>query len=358
MSIALPVMPSHLAEGPSRPVAAPANAKRPGRLIDSHRRTIRDLRLSVTDRCNYRCVYCMDPDFRYMPKRQLLSLSEYVTVARVCASLGIEKLRITGGEPTLYPQLNALIAELGRLEFGDLAMTTNGSLLQHMPLEQWRRQGLRRITLSLDSLRPQRVAKITRTNTTAQTVVNAIRLAKDAGFDPIKVNAVIMRGVNDDEIADFADFAREHAITIRLIEFMPLDSSRAWRRADVVSADEMLQSITSRHKLVPLDRDDPSSTSLNFSFADGVAGRIGIIASVTRPFCGACSRLRITADGKVRPCLFSHKEWDLRPLLRGGATDDDIAGFIADSMWTKQTGHGIGSQDFEPPARSMSAIGG
>ncbi len=358
MSVALPILSAAELERPRVPPPAPVEVRRPGRLIDSHGRTIRDLRLSVTDRCNYRCVYCMDPDFRYMPKRELLSLGEYVALARICAALGIEKLRITGGEPTLYPHLDALIGELGRLPFRDIAMTTNGSLLGRMPLRRWRRRGLGRITLSLDSLRPQRVARITRTSTTPQTVVDAIRLAREAGFDPIKVNAVLMRGFNEDELADFADFAREHRIDMRLIEFMPLDSSRAWSRADVVSADEMLAAIRKRHDLVPLDGDDPSSTSLNFAFADGGAGSIGVIASVTRPFCGACSRLRITADGKVRPCLFSTDEWDLRPLLRGGASDGEVAAFLADSTWTKQAGHGIGSKDFVRPSRTMSAIGG
>ncbi len=340
------------------PPDAPARARQPGRLLDSHGRTIRDLRLSITDRCNYRCVYCMDPDFRYRPKQALLSLEHYVTMARVGASVGIEKLRITGGEPTLYPQLTELIRELGAIGFADLAMTTNGSLLDRMPLEQWRHDGLDRLTLSLDSLKPERVAAITRTATSPQTVIAAIRLARNAGFDPIKVNAVVMRGVNDDEIADFADFAREHAIDMRLIEFMPLDSSHAWNRDSVVCADEMLKAIGDRYELVALNGADPSSTSVNFRFGDGAPGRIGIIAPVSRPFCGACSRLRITADGKVRPCLFSHEEWDLRALLRDGATDDQLAQFLIDSMWTKQAGHGIGTAQFTPPARTMSAIGG
>jgi cyclic pyranopterin phosphate synthase len=300
----------------------------------------------------------MDPDFRYMPKRELLSLEEYLTIARVGASLGIRKLRITGGEPTLYRRLDDLIAGVGAMGFDDVAMTTNGSMLDRMPLDRWRRDGLDRFTLSLDSMRPQRVAEITRTAASPQTVIAAIRLAKAAGFDPIKVNAVVMRGVNDDELADFADFARENAIDMRLIEFMPLDSSRAWSRETVVTADEMLAAIGRRHELVPVESSDPASTSLNFRFADGAPGRIGIIASVSRPFCGACSRLRITADGKVRPCLFSHEEWDLRALLRDGAADDDISGFLVDAMWTKQAGHGIGSAQFTAPARTMSGIGG
>lgn len=340
------------------PPHAPELAARSDRLIDAHGRTISDLRLSITDRCNYRCVYCMDPDFRYMPKRALLKQQEYVTIARVCARAGVRKLRITGGEPTLYPELIALLEELGRLSFQDIAMTTNGSLMTASSAQAWHQAGLNRITLSLDSLRTDRVQKITRTAATPEAVICAIHSARQAGLDPIKVNAVIMRGVNDDELPDYADFARQHDVQVRLIEFMPLDSSRAWSRQTVVSADEMLEKIGARHELVPAGRDDPSGTALNFRFADGSPGQIGIIASVTRAFCGACSRLRITADGKIRPCLFSHDEWDMRPLLREGASDDDLLRFLVDAVWTKQAGHGIGNDAFIQPARTMSAIGG
>jgi len=339
------------------PPEAPDTA-RAGRLHDSHGRVIRDLRLSITDRCNYRCVYCMDPDHRYIPKREMLGLDEYITIARVAVGLGIDKLRITGGEPTLYPHIDELITALGRLPVEDLAMTTNGSLLTLESATRWRKAGLRRLTLSLDSLRPDRVRQMTRTNATVDGIVRAIRICKEAGLGPVKVNAVAMRDFNDDEPADFADFAREHGVDVRMIEWMPLDSSRSWDRADVVSADEIIGAIRERHDLVPLDRDDVHGTSLNFGFADGAPGRIGVIASVTRPFCGACSRLRTTADGKVRPCLFSHTEWDLRPLLRGGAPDEDVADFLINSMWTKQAGHGIGEASFVPPERGMSAIGG
>jgi cyclic pyranopterin phosphate synthase len=412
VSIALPVFASngHARHAPV-PAAAPAQARRTDHLVDSHGRVIRDLRLSVTDRCNFRCVYCMDPDFRYMPKQQLLTLDEYLTLVRACLGLGITKVRITGGEPTLYPQINDLVSELGKLRIDDLAITTNGSLLDRMPLDQWRRDGLRRITFSLDSLRPERVQAITRTESTPTGVIRAIGLAREAGFDPIKVNAVIMRSVNDDEVADFADFAIEHGIDMRLIEFMPLDSSRAWDRSQVVSADEMLAKIRARHEIVPVEDDDPSSTSMNFTIAreadlplplevegQGEGGahdlqhgadlarvspthpptpspdgggrgpralpRIGIIAPVTRPFCGACSRLRITADGKIRPCLFSLQEWDIKPALReassgnGPAFDQRVRDFIVNAVWTKQAGHGIGSKSFTQPPRTMSAIGG
>ncbi len=210
MSVALPVLDPPLS---APPPAAPARASRPGRLTDSHGRTIRDLRLSVTDRCNYRCVYCMDPDFRYMPKQDLLRRDEYLTVARVCVGLGIEKIRVTGGEPTLYPDLEPLLRHLGQLPVRDLSMTTNGSLVTEARARIWHAAGLRRITLSLDSLRPLRVAAITRSRSSPQTVIDAVEAARRAGLDPIKVNAVIMRGVNDDEVADFAEFARRFAAT-------------------------------------------------------------------------------------------------------------------------------------------------
>ena len=358
MTIALPILSADLNEDSQAPPAAPAQADRPGQMFDSHGRVIHDLRLSVTDRCNYRCRYCMDPDYSYMPKMELLSLQEYLTVVRVCLNLGITKIRVTGGEPTLYPELMPLLEALGDMPIKDIAMTTNGSLMTQQRARAWRQAGLHRITLSLDSLRDDRIAHITRAKTGLQSTINAIRIAQEVGLTPIKVNAVIMRGVNDDELADFADFAREHEIDMRLIEFMPLDSGRAWDRSAVISADEMLDAIDARHELVELEKNDPHSPSLNFGFADGAPGHIGIIASVTRPFCGACSRLRVTADGKVRPCLFSLKEWDLRPLLRSGASDEELAAFVVDVVWTKQKGHAINAAGFVQPERTMSAIGG
>lgn len=358
MSIALSIIPSESA-GPSHaPPAAPDGANRLGQLFDSHGRVIHDLRLSVTDRCNFRCRYCMEREYTYMPKMDLLSLDEYLTIARVCASLGTTKIRVTGGEPTMYPDLLPLLEALGKMPVTDLAMTTNGSLMTERRARIWRRAGLHRITLSLDSLRDTRVQQITRAKTDVQSTLNAISAARAAGLTPIKVNAVITRGVNDDEIADFADFARDQRIHMRLIEFMPLDSGKAWNRSAVVSADDMLAAITARHKLIRLDENDPHSTSLNFCFADGAPGRIGIIAAVTRPFCRACSRLRITADGKIRPCLFSLQEWDLRPLLRTGAGDEALRAFLVDAVWTKQRGHSINAADFVQPDRTMSAIGG
>jgi len=351
--------------GAAPPPAAPGERHAAGRLADAHGRTIRDLRLSVTDRCNFRCVYCMDPDHRYMPKMELLGLEEYVRVVRAAARLGIDKLRLTGGEPTLYRDLDALIERVADLGLTDVAMTTNGSLMTETDAARWRSLGLTRLTLSLDSLRDERVRSITRARTDLASTIRAIEAAKAAGLGPVKVNAVVVRGRNDDEIADFADFARDHDVDVRLIEWMPLDSGHTWSRGAMVTAAEMLEAITARHRLEPADGDRPDSTSMNYRFADGGPGRIGLIASVTRPFCGACSRLRITADGKVRPCLFSTREWDLRPVLRDeehagdeAAADGAIRRFLIDAVWTKQAGHGIGAEDFEQPARGMSAIGG
>jgi GTP 3',8-cyclase len=355
MAITLPIIQSNGA--PSAP-AAPEEVRKEMRLLDAYGRTIRDVRLSVTDRCNYRCVYCMDPDFRYMPKRELLSLEEYLRIVRVLTTLGIEKLRITGGEPTLYPDLLPLMRGVGELPLQDIAMTTNGSLMSERSARAWRDAGLKRITLSLDSTRPERIRDITRTKTTLEKSISAIRAAHAAGLKPVKVNAVVMRGVNDDEMVEFAAFAREHDVDMRLIEFMPLDSSRAWSRKDVVTADEMLTAIGQRYELVRVGNDAADSTSMNFTFADGAPGRIGIIAPVSRPFCGACSRLRITADGKVRPCLFSHEEWDIREVMRSGASDEELARAVIDAVWTKQAGHGIGSDSFVQPERTMSSIGG
>ncbi len=340
------------------PPPAPEEALRSAILHDSHGRVIRDLRLSVTDRCNYRCVYCMAPDHRYIPKQQLLHVRDYLAVARVCRALGVEKVRVTGGEPTMFPQLDQLLVGLGELRFPDIAMTTNGSLMTEQSAHRWRKAGLKRITLSLDSLRDDRVSAITRSTATPQTVIDAIAVAKRVGLAPVKVNTVVKGDFNVDELPAFADFAREQEIDLRLIEFMPLDSGRKWTRDHVVSADEMIQRIGKRHKLVALAREDRHATSLRYGFADGSRGSIGVIASVTRAFCNECSRLRLTADGKVRPCLFSHEEWDLKPLVKAGASDEALAKFIIDSMWTKQAGHTIDSDSFIAPERGMSAIGG
>lgn len=358
MTLALTVLTRRASRPSGLPPKAPPEARTAGRLMDAHGRTIRDLRLSITDRCNFRCVYCMDPDVRFMNPRELLGVDELLRVARVCISLGVEKVRITGGEPAVHPRLCEIIAGLSALEVRDLAITTNGSIMDEATLGAWRAAGLRRVTVSLDSVRPDRFTAMTRSRTTPEAVLEGVRAALRAGFHPVKLNAVVVRGFNDGEVEDLASVAHGLGVEMRFIEFMPLDSAHAWDRSRVVAADEIVERIDRVHALVPLGRAEESSTALEFAFADGSPGRIGVVAPVTRPFCGACSRLRITADGKVRPCLFSTREWDLRPLLRGGAADDDVANFLIDATWTKQAGHGISSRGFEQPARPMSAIGG
>ncbi len=354
MATMLPI----LTPGLQAPPPAPDQARKAGRLVDSHGRCIQDVRLSITDRCNFRCIYCMEPGDRFLPKMELLSLDEYIRLVGVLLELGIRTLRITGGEPTLYPELDALIDHVGQLDLDDIAMTTNGSNMDLGRLEQWRSAGLRRITFSLDTLREERMKSITRSTTTVQDVLGATRLAREAGYPRPKVNAVIIRGVNDDELVDFAQLARDEDLDVRFIEFMPLDSGRAWNRDHVVDANEMLLDIEQHFTLKAENGDNPHSTSMNWTFADGAPGRVGMIAPVSRPFCGACNRLRVTAEGRIRPCLFSHEEWDIRSLLRSGSTNEVIAEAIVDMAWTKQAGHGIGQTDFVQPERTMSAIGG
>jgi cyclic pyranopterin phosphate synthase len=338
---------------PTRGVSA-----RPTALTDSHGRTIRDLRLSLTDRCNFRCRYCMDPGVRFMRRMDLLRDSEMLHLVRVAASLGVRRVRLTGGEPTLHPTLLELIADLHAIGLDDLAMTTNGSVLTRDELRACKDAGLDRLTVSLDTLREDRFAHIARSESSVARVVRTIEDAVGVGLGPVKVNAVVMRGFNDDELPDLAGLARRFGVDVRLIEFMPLDSGRRWSINDVFTADEMLEAIASRFPLTPIGRDRAQSPSTAYTFADGAPGKIGTIASVSRPFCGACSRLRVTADGKVMPCLFSRDEWDIRPLLRRGAPDDEIARALAEATLSKQAGGRIASTDYSAHSRPMSAIGG
>ncbi len=340
------------------PPSAPPEVRAGRRMLDSHGRAIRDLRLSITDRCNFRCVYCMEPDVRFMDRDELLSVDEIARVARACVALGVTKIRITGGEPTVHPRLTDIIRSLAALDIPDLSMTTNGALVDDAHCAAWSEAGLSRLTISLDSLRPERFERLTRSRCTPARVVEAIRAAIRAGLEPVRVNAVVVRGFNDDEVVDLAALARDIGFEMRFIEFMPLDSARAWDRARVVPAAEVRDRIDAVLPLEPVARDNPHATALRFRFADGAPGGVGLVAPVTRAFCGACSRLRITADGKVRPCLFSRTEWDLRSLLRAGATDPDAERFLIDATWTKQAGHGISSAGFVQPERTMSAIGG
>lgn len=357
MPLTLPIMqPKRIA--PGHPPRAPLDARRAGIMMDSHGRVIRDLRLSLTDRCNFRCVYCMDSSVRFKPAEALLTAEECIRLARIAASLGVRKLRLTGGEPTLRSDLLDIIRGVRASTDLELAMISNGSWDAASLPRQWKHAGLDRITISIDSADERGFAGITRSSSSAADVVRAIRSCIDAGLTPVKLNAVLLRGVNEDQALPLVELARRLGVEMRFIEYMPLDSAHAWEPRRFVPASETRAAIESRYPLMPIEANDPSSTSRNFRFADGSAGTIGFIAPVSSPFCGACSRLRITADGAVRPCLFSTREWSLMPLLRSGAEDEELRSFLIDATWTKQAGHGIASPGFVQPHRPMSAIGG
>ena len=327
-------------------------------LVDPHNRIVRDLRISITDRCNFRCTYCMPEEgMEWLPRDELLTYEELTRVARVCVErFGFESIRITGGEPTVRAHLPVLIRRLSELGV-DLAMTTNGSTLDHLA-SQLAESGLRRINISLDSLRPERFASITGRDSLGR-VLAGIDAALAAGLEPVKVNCVVVRGVNDDEVVDFAAFGRDRGVEVRFIEWMPLDGGGQWNSGQVVPAGEIIAAIDAVYPLVGSDgrAADPASPAESYRYADG-GGRVGVIASVTRSFCSSCDRIRLTSDGQLRNCLFAVRETDLRPILRGGGSDEDLAAAIESEVGRKWAGHSIGQVHFIRPARSMSQIGG
>ena len=324
-------------------------------LVDPHGRSVRDLRISVTDRCNLRCRYCMPAEgMEWLARSDLLSYEEIERVARVCVErFGFDGIRLTGGEPTVRAGLPVLVEKLAALGT-DLSLTTNGATLGLLAGEL-REAGLRRINISLDSLRPDTFFAVTRRHALDQ-VLDGIDAAIDAGFSPVKVNCVLVRGVNDGEIVDFATFGREKGVTVRFIEFMPLDAEDGWSPGTVVPAAEVVAAIDAVYPLeaVPARGRAPAE---RFRYADG-RGEIGVIASVTRSFCGSCDRVRLTAEGMFRNCLFAVRETDLRAVLRSGGSDDDLAAAIVADVGNKWAGHAIGQVDFIRPRRSMSQIGG
>ncbi len=398
-------------------------------LIDSHGRILRDLRVSITDRCNFRCLYCLPEteaaqNFyrghwahmpnpapiaqQWVPKSNILSFEEIERVVRVAVGFGIQKIRLTGGEPLLRHNIEDLVARISKISgIADLAMTTNGFLFPQKA-RALREAGLRRVSFSLDSLDRDNFKKITGRDGLNE-VLDGIRIAQELGFHPVKVNAVIIRDINDGEIEALAEFARECNVNLRFIEFMPLDSARAWQKEMVVPAREIMQRLQRRFPypgssrreeaqsevrsakcqgrgegqlqtrnpdplrnldrslvtsaatapvaLLPVQSENKSETAKRWRFSDG-RGEIGIIAPVSEPFCGHCNRIRLTADGKIRTCLFSVIEHDLRPLLRGDATDAGIGDWLKRVVWRKEARHHIGEPDFVPPSRSMSCIGG
>jgi cyclic pyranopterin phosphate synthase len=348
-----------------------------GLLVDSHGRILRDLRVSLTDRCNFRCLYCLPeteaaqnfyrghwahmPDStpivqQWVPRTHLLSFEEIERVVRLAVGLGIQKVRLTGGEPLLRNDAEHLVRKLAAIEgIDDLAMTTNGSLFPKKA-RALRAAGLRRVSFSLDSLDRDNFRKITGRDGLAE-VLESIALAQELGFNPVKVNAVVIRGLNDHELEALAEFARQRSLALRFIEFMPLDSARAWLKEMVVTGREILERLQARFELRPIPGDNPSATARRWAFADG-RGELGIIAAVSEPFCGHCNRIRLTADGKIRTCLFSVTEYDLRSQLRQGASDLELVEWLKGVVLQKEARHHIGEPDFVPPSRSMSCIGG
>jgi len=347
-------------------------------LIDSHGRVLRDLRISITDRCNFRCMYCLPeteaahnfyrgrwanmPDAapiarQWVPKSMVLSFEAIERFVRIAASLGIRKIRLTGGEPLLRNGVEDLVARVASVPgVEDLAMTTNGFLFAQKA-EALRSAGLKRVSFSMDSLDPANFKKMTGRDGLSE-VLAAIKLARDIGFTPIKVNAVVIRDINDHEIEALVDYAREQDLSLRFIEFMPLDSARAWLKEMVVPGHEILDRLQRRFDLRPLPPADPSETAKRWAFPDG-RGTLGIIAPVSEPFCGHCNRLRLTVDGKIRTCLFSVTEHDLKTRMRDGDSgDEEIISWLRGVVWGKEARHHIGEPDFVQPSRSMSCIGG
>jgi cyclic pyranopterin phosphate synthase len=337
-------------------------------LIDPYGRTVRDLRISITDRCNFRCTYCMPEEgMKWLPRDEVLTYEELARVAGICVShFGVDGIRLTGGEPTMRAHLPILVQKLAQLEVPadasspragkpiDLAITTNGATLR-LIAQELRNAGLARINISLDTLKKDRFFEMTRRDE-LEHVLDGIDAAIDAGFSPVKINAVVQRGINDDEIIDLATFGRDKGIEVRFIEFMPLDASGTWDNAQVFSQEEIVAAISKVYplELMPARGAAPAD---RWRYLDG-KGTVGVIPTVTKPFCGDCDRVRLTADGQFRTCLFATNEFDLRVMLRNGADDDAIAAEIKRAVGTKWAGHNIGNVTFVRPRRSMSQIGG
>jgi GTP 3',8-cyclase len=327
-------------------------------LVDKYGRDIHDLRISITDRCNYKCVYCRSgndgPAFPEMP------IADYLRMVRVFVGLGITKVRLTGGEPLLRRGLVEMVRELGQMRTLtgkplDIAITTNGHLLADLaqPLAD---AGLSRVTVSMDAVEPEHFARITRVPNGYQRVLAGIRSAQRAELNPVKVNCVLLRGFNDDQIAGFGKFAREEGVVVRFIEFMPLEEDRVWSPEIVVTLDEVLRRMAEFMPLHQIEH-ERSETARRYVFEDGI-GEIGIIAPVSQPFCGACSRIRVTSDGKIRTCLFSVREHDLAGFMSKGASDEEMEEFIISAVDQKEARHHIGEPGFVPASRTMVHIGG
>ena len=340
-------------------MAAASSIASPTRLTDSHGRVIHDLRVSITDRCNYKCVYCRTGEVGAQYPE--LDIEEYLRLIRLFVDLGIEKVRLTGGEPLLRAGLLDLIRELGQLrtlggEPLDLALTTNGHLLEGMA-GALKNAGLQRVTVSMDAVDAEVFERITRVPGSFDKVLRGVRAAREIGLTPLKINCVLMRGFNDDQLEAFAHFARAEDVAVRFIEFMPLEEGRLWSPEIVVPMAEIVERIGRAMPLRPLPAREASETARRYTFEDG-RGEIGIIAPVTQAFCGACSRVRLTSDGKIRTCLFSQIEHDIYGHMRAGESDEELREYIGRTVQGKEARHHIGEPGFLKPSRSMVHIGG
>ncbi len=326
-------------------------------LIDRFGRVHNNLRISVTDRCNIRCVYCMPESVEFMPRSSLLNFEEIARFVRAATTVGIDKIRLTGGEPLVRRDLPTLVAQIATIPgIKDIGLTTNGILLAPMAKALWD-AGLRRINISLDTMDPAKFLELTR-RTGFEQVIEGILAAKAAGFDPVKLNAVAIKGMTESDVVPLGRFCRDHGLELRFIEYMPLDAGNLWEREKVLYASEILDILTQGiGPLIPSPNRDPRAPALDFDYADG-GGRVGMIASVSRPFCASCNRIRLTADGKLRNCLFALDETDVKTMLREGASDEKLAQALRQSVAEKWEGHEINTSNFIKPERLMHSIGG
>ena len=327
-------------------------------LVDTYGRVAQDLRVSVTDRCSFRCTYCMPAEgLPWIPRAEMLTDDELLRLVAVFVSAGVTQVRLTGGEPLLRRSIVDLVAGIGELRpRPSIAMTTNGAGLARVAAGL-KAAGLDRVNVSLDTIDTEQFRTLTRRDRLTD-VIEGMAAAADAGLTPVKVNAVAMRGVNDDAVIDLLSWCLERGYELRFIEQMPLDAQHGWERSVMVTADEIRARLGTRFTLSPASWGDRGSAPAQRFLVDGGPATVGIIASVSAPFCSACDRVRLTADGQVRNCLFSERETDLRGPLRDGASDDDLLALIRGEMWRKGPAHGIGRPDFHQPDRPMSAIGG
>ena len=327
------------------------------KLIDGMGRTIVNLRISVTDRCNFRCTYCMPADnVEFMDRSNLLSFEEIQRVAQIVSRMGINRLRLTGGEPLMRKNLPVLIKMLNEVDgIDDIAMTTNAYFLKDQA-QSLKDAGLKRLNVSLDALDPEKFRDVNRRDC-LQSVLDGLDMARKVGFKSIKINAVAVRNFSETEIMGLIEMGRSEGFEIRFIEFMPLDSDKVWERDKVLFGHEIIDLIKENYELIPIDNSLEIGPASEYNFADG-KGKVGIITAVSNPFCDHCNRIRMTADGKLRTCLFSTNETDLKELIRSGATDENIIEALNQAVLIKEPGHKINLDDFERPTRAMHAIGG